>query len=118
MGKGRINRLIEKFDWRCRYCTQDVETHSHQHPRNASADHYIPIARGGGEGENLVLSCKACNDAKSDMTGDEFLEFIQTNRLPESYIIYLSEKTFRVMHQKPRQEWAVRRVSTPQVDFP
>lgn len=38
-------------------------------------DHKIPKSRGGGEGDNLVKSCRWCNQIKLDFTPEEFQEY-------------------------------------------
>ncbi len=58
----------------CAYCRQNI-------PReNRTADHVIPLARGGDHSEdNLVMACVSCNSSKQD-------------KLPEEYEVYLAKK--------------------------
>lgn len=45
----------------------------------ATVDHLVPKARGGGEGEtNFVLACEPCNIAKADLTDWEFIPLLPT----------------------------------------
>jgi len=39
----------------------------------ATKDHYIPKAEGGSGGDNIVLSCYACNHQKGGGLPDEFI---------------------------------------------
>lgn len=40
----------------------------------ATVDHYIPKAVGGGKGvRNAVLSCSPCNKQKADMLPQDFI---------------------------------------------
>jgi len=39
-----------------------------------SVDHQIPRSRGGQRGANLVPACHRCNQMKSDLTVEEFVE--------------------------------------------
>lgn len=58
----------------CFYCGQKI-------PRKfRSIDHLMPISRGGTHDEdNLVLCCRQCNNAKSDMMLAEFVEFVASH---------------------------------------
>ena len=54
--------------WLCVYCgcRLDVET--------ATADHIIPLSRGGANDiSNIALSCRSCNSKKHDKTVAEFI---------------------------------------------
>lgn len=63
--------LAETLD--CYYCRQPT-------PKSErTANHYIPLAKGGPhEVSNLVMACRDCNGAKSDMMPEEFL---RSNRI-------------------------------------
>ncbi len=60
----------EEYGNRCIYCgTRSVDA-----PEGVLVpDHAIPLAKGGsGHIDNIVPSCKSCNDAKHTMTAEEF----------------------------------------------
>jgi len=54
-------------------------------------DHFLPQSEGGLEGENLILSCNACNNIK----GKAIFDTIEEARL------YIHKKLW----SKPRQRW-------------
>jgi CRISPR/Cas system Type II protein with McrA/HNH and RuvC-like nuclease domain len=59
IGKPTIRRLFEAQDGKCVFCHVDLD--------QFHVDHIIPIARGGGNGENnLQLLCPKCNLSKRD----------------------------------------------------
>jgi HNH endonuclease len=71
----------ERDGWRCRYCGRQLvppprgRSHTHKEAaRIATLDHWVPKALGGDwELSNLVLSCRACNGDKGQLTGPEYL---------------------------------------------
>jgi len=57
----------------CFYCGTSGEM-----GKTLTDDHYIPTSRGGsGAKENKVLCCRPCNEAKGDMTGDEYIAYLK-----------------------------------------
>ena len=53
----------------CVYCGTKL-----QQPEDRTVDHVVPIADGGTDRKsNLVISCRACNTVKSDMSAEEFM---------------------------------------------
>lgn len=59
--------VLERDEWRCRYCGRRVILHWHDAPPPLAAtmDHVIPRAAGGRTcPENLVTACRTCNEAK------------------------------------------------------
>lgn len=55
---------LAKFNGHCAYCG---------FPRGRTIDHVLPLARGGCDWpDNLMPSCKDCNNAKANMTLNEF----------------------------------------------
>jgi 5-methylcytosine-specific restriction endonuclease McrA len=53
-----IEIIYSEQDGHCTYCRTDLSS-------GYEADHFIPIARGGGnEPENIVLACMPCNRSK------------------------------------------------------
>lgn len=62
------NRLLA-VDPRCLYCGKALRR------GRATLDHLVPLVRGGRHTrDNLVLSCRSCNEAKRDRTLDEWLQ--------------------------------------------
>jgi 5-methylcytosine-specific restriction endonuclease McrA len=52
----------------CHYCYIQLE------PDDATVDHLVPKSRGGtNDRSNLVLSCKRCNEEKSNLTDSEYV---------------------------------------------
>jgi 5-methylcytosine-specific restriction endonuclease McrA len=57
--------ILERDRYTCRYCKG----------RANSADHVVPVERGGTDSPaNLVAACGKCNSAKGTMTLAEFME--------------------------------------------
>lgn len=55
-------------DKTCVYCGKDIDD------KTGTVDHVIPVARGGSfELDNLVGSCKTCNEAKGDKLPTDFI---------------------------------------------
>ena len=96
----KIRRLMVAHGQVCTYCKRPVFTgHVEMHVR-ATIDHEIPICRGGDKAigvrvRNTSLACGQCNNAKDDMTAEEFRFFLSTRRLAKSYTEYLCEKVSR-----------------------
>ncbi len=52
--------------------------------REGHFDHFIPLARGGGNGpQNIVFACEPCNRAKHTRTPEEFAEFQRLQKTDE-----------------------------------
>lgn len=64
--------LLER-DKCCRYCRKPLDKYT------VTIDHFVPKSRGGTDDfhENLVASCKECNQDKGDMPPELFLEIIK-----------------------------------------
>jgi len=76
-------RLLDR-DKCCVYCGEELSM------KTASIDHMIPKSKGGSDDDsNLVLSCKACNDAKQDLMPLEFIMIRNGywNRLSENIVV-------------------------------
>jgi len=59
----------------CHYCGQKVNFH------NLTMDHLVPLARGGrSTKENLVPSCKNCNNLKKTMLPIEWQDYLDRAR--------------------------------------
>lgn len=64
-------------DW-CAYCRSGPLIAA---GRPASADHAVPVSRGGADNAaNLVLACARCNTLKGTLTADEFRAHLRTTR--------------------------------------
>jgi len=56
----------------CHYCGRKVEFH------DLTMDHLVPLARGGrSTKENIVASCKNCNNLKKAMLPIEWQEYLE-----------------------------------------
>ncbi len=94
----KIHSLIHQFSGRCNYCGASVCVTTLSEPFHATVDHDIPKARGGDNSPaNLLLCCLRCNQAKGDMTGDEFRSFMETGKLPEPYAVYLAQRIQKLL---------------------
>jgi len=59
----------------CFYCHK-----KDKHGNSFDMDHYVPKSKGGSdEKDNMVLCCKECNAVKGDLTGDEYISYLQQN---------------------------------------
>lgn len=76
----------------CPYCLEELPL------KQASIDHLVPRSRGGhSDSQNMVLSCKYCNNEKGSLTPQEYarwkgtldieewerLEFLRTGRFKQ-----------------------------------
>lgn len=60
--------LQENKETKCIYCDSELDKH------NATADHIIPISKGGNNTQvNLVVCCKDCNNERGNL---DFYEYI------------------------------------------
>lgn len=67
-------RIAEDCGWVCQYCGDAVAIGFRAGDKLATIDHKIPLARGGSSKRfNLTCACYACNQAKADMTDEEFI---------------------------------------------
>lgn len=68
------NEVLAESGRTCHYCLGAATT----------ADHVIPISRGGAIGKsNLVACCKNCNTSKGDRTVEEW---VLSGRAPQSLV--------------------------------
>lgn len=69
----RIRAALLSEDPQCRYCGREL------HPWSATADHILPLCRGGTTTcENVALACRRCNRFKDWRTPEEFAELLQS----------------------------------------
>jgi len=68
---------LKQYDYSCAYCSRkDVKL---------QREHWIPLSRGGEyTKENMVPACKSCNSKKGTMSGEEFLSFLNKEKIIES----------------------------------
>ena len=100
---GNLSTLYERFGGECTFCDRRLVMPPGKRgakfkltDQTATRDHAIPRSRGGTLApENTLLACRACNEAKSNMTDLEFRSFLKTGKLPMSYIRYLAERIHR-----------------------
>jgi 5-methylcytosine-specific restriction endonuclease McrA len=65
--------VVEKFGWETK-CYLTGRGLSLREPKTYHFDHVIPRSKGGPDTlENLGITCREANQAKSDLTVDEFL---------------------------------------------
>lgn len=79
MARWRLRAALrQRQGKRCFYCRCLMGPWGSGQKREATIDHYIPIANGGSdERSNLVAACKVCNEAKADMDPDDFIETLR-----------------------------------------
>jgi 5-methylcytosine-specific restriction endonuclease McrA len=67
-------KLYESCDGICYLCDEPVDfTAPTKHPKSATLDHIVPLARGGTHDEgNCALACYRCNVRKKDKLPEEF----------------------------------------------
>lgn len=84
---------VQITNMHCAYCKRRTFRASGARGLMATIDHIQPLLRGGkNERTNRTRACHRCNVAKSDMTGEEFREFMSTGVIPRSYLIFLAAK--------------------------
>lgn len=59
-------RLHKSAGGLCFHCGKITELTIERHDLQATRDHFIPRSKGGGDAENIVLSCYRCNQDKGD----------------------------------------------------
>jgi len=72
------NRIFVRDDWRCHICGRKVsKVKKTPHPRAATLDHLIPLAKGGThEPANVATACFECNCIKSDGVANDQLMLV------------------------------------------
>lgn len=65
--RNKVRALIERDGGFCHYCCRKLPAEI------ATLDHITPVAKGGSNhNENLVLSCRWCNEHKGTKRASEF----------------------------------------------
>lgn len=63
---------------RCAYCGEPMVLEPQGSRRVATLDHVVPLSRGGAHHwENTAAACAPCNQAKGDMTAEEYAEHLE-----------------------------------------
>lgn len=62
----------------CSWCHRPISTALPVgHPLKATADHYVPLSRGGTDDlGNLVPACSGCNNRRGNKTPEEWLRVL------------------------------------------
>ncbi len=67
---------MKRLSNECYYCHKPLGR------REKTIDHKIPLSRGGEHTySNLVVACKQCNNDKSDMTENEYYEYLNDKEI-------------------------------------
>jgi len=92
--KAERQKVYEKYDGHCAYCGCEIEI------RNMQIDHLIPmmfyeayqtLGQDLNDFENLMPSCRSCNNYKHSLTLEKFREAVE--RWPE--VLQRDNKTYR-----------------------
>lgn len=63
--------VLRRSNWACHYCGREDKFEGVR----LTLDHVFPRSKGGKDGnKNLVACCPDCNQAKDDMSKEEFFE--------------------------------------------
>jgi 5-methylcytosine-specific restriction endonuclease McrA len=78
--------IYARDGFRCLWCTRSVEPGV-----DATLDHFLPRAMGGGNtADNLLTACKPCNDSRQDMPAIWFGSPDALSRIVEQLAIPLA----------------------------
>jgi hypothetical protein len=92
-GQTKRQKIYNKYEGRCAYCGEPSTL--------LTLDHIKPEAQGGTwKIRNLNPACYDCNQAKSDLSVDEFRQEI-TSRLNPNYAPRLNHKAKRAIKRHP-----------------
>lgn len=73
----RIHTLAKRDGWRCHYCNRLTGIYGDE-STEPTVDHFVPWSEGGANALwNLVLSCRDCNQQKSNMDGWTFKALLE-----------------------------------------
>lgn len=75
-----IRDLADAQGGRCVYCGRLMTFDDPRSRLYATREHKIPVHRGGREArDNYAASCRQCNNAKGQLTHDEYVAFRERN---------------------------------------
>lgn len=80
----------------CYYCACTLSDNQDNLKRR-TVDHKIPKSRGGSGRHNKVAACYECNFEKSDLTAEEYLQWITAGR-PEDKDSFKCTTTFGLLN--------------------
>ena len=67
-----IKNFKKESDKICFYCGKLITNKS-----ELTVDHVVPVSKGGeNDADNFVISCKACNSEKSNLSAERYAEFL------------------------------------------
>lgn len=75
---------------RCAYCAEPLR------PSEATADHKHPHSKGGAVSKkNIVAACHPCNQAKGDLSHNQFMNFIRGQEVPSGSPVHMMRAWMR-----------------------
>lgn len=63
-------KIFDRYNGRCAYCGCELDLHDFH------IDHFIPLSKGGKNGDNRFPSCPTCNMCKGELDSEEFKQKI------------------------------------------
>lgn len=84
--KNYNDKVYKKTNGRCAYCGNELKLKI-----DFTYDHIIPTKIDGANGENLYPACLACNQAKSDLTIEEFRKSCEKYFKTDKYVFYFEK---------------------------
>ncbi len=67
--EGRV-AILEREDWKCFYCGVKLDSANHV------MEHVVSRPAGRNTCDNIVASCRSCNNKKGDIEADDFLRML------------------------------------------
>lgn len=97
-GFSKRSKIYQRDNYMCAYCNRQIYD-----SKRLSLDHIIPKSKGGrGSTDNLVTSCKSCNNKKSDRTPEEAGMRI---KIPRHVLLANIDKYLLREYTKNVEEW-------------
>ncbi len=76
VSREKANLVYQLYGGKCAYCHRALKRHE------ATVDHWLPKAMGGGNGvKNLRLACWKCNNRKGSLHPDEWAKWIASQAI-------------------------------------
>jgi 5-methylcytosine-specific restriction endonuclease McrA len=79
-------KALETIGSYCFYCGKKCSGDS-------VVEHMVPISRGGGDANNIVISCQSCNVSKGARTVEEYRRKIAAINMAESHRVVFAGET-------------------------